>query len=36
VAGRLKLTVTSYSLAEADKAFAQFGTGTLGKVGVRI
>jgi hypothetical protein len=36
VAGRLKLTVTSYSLAEVDKAFAQFGAGTLGKVGVRI
>ncbi|WP_344658003.1 alcohol dehydrogenase catalytic domain-containing protein [Catenulispora subtropica] len=35
-AGRLKLTVTSYPLAEFGKAFADFGGGTVGKLGVRI
>jgi NADPH:quinone reductase-like Zn-dependent oxidoreductase len=36
VSGRLKLTVTSYPLTEFSKAFADFGGGTLGKIGIRI
>ncbi|NUR28529.1 MAG: NADP-dependent oxidoreductase [Catenulispora sp.] len=36
VSGRLKLNVTSYPLAEFGKAFAAFGEGTLGKIGLRI
>ncbi|NUP50146.1 MAG: NADP-dependent oxidoreductase [Catenulispora sp.] len=35
-AGLLKLTLTSYPLAEFSKAFADFGSGKLGKVGIRI